>query len=400
MNLTAQVVTTLRLGPGEKDRIWFDDAVSGFGLRVRQTGARSWIFQYKMAGATRRLVIGHAAAIKVGRAREIAGELHAKVKLGGDPAAEKRVRIERSSHTFGALVAKYLEQQRTELRPGSYREIARHLERHAAPLHSLPTDTIDRQSIAGRLDVIEKKSGAVTSNRVRSTMSAMFTWAMKAGLALANPVAMTPKRKERPRERVLGNAELALIWRALGADQYDTIVRLLLLTAQRKNEIAALRWDEIDFERNVITLPGSRTKNGKSHEIPMAATVRSLLESQGKIDGRDLVFGRGVGPFSGFTKCKGVLDEKIAALNGKPLAPWVHHDLRRSAATGMAEISIQPHIVEAILNHISGTRGGIAGIYNRAQYAPEKAQALARWDVHIAGLVGGRSDNITTLKRA
>ena len=158
---------------------------------------------------------------------------------------------------------------------------------------------------------------------------------------------------------------------------------MLILTAQRANEIAALRWDEIDFDRDVISLPGPRTKNGRPHEIPMAATVRQLLQSQPKTDDRDLVFGKGAGPFSGFSRCKEALDKELEQLNGgKALAPWVHHDLRRTTATRMADIGIQPHVIEAVLNHVSGHRGGVAGIYNRASYAAEKAQALARWDEH------------------
>jgi integrase len=399
MKLTAQSVAALTLKPGESDRIWFDDLVAGFGLRKRQSGASSWIFQYKVGRKTRRLVIGQASAIKVGRAREIASEHHAKVRLGGDPVAEKRVRIERASHTFGALVEKYLAQQKTELRPGSYREVSRHLEIHGELLHGLPVDTIDKRTIADRLSVIEKNSGAVTANRVRASMSAMFTWGMKEGLVLANPVMFTNKRQERPRERVLTDSELRLIWRALGDSQYDTIVKLLLLTAQRANEIAALRWEEIDFDRNVISLPGSRTKNGRPHEIPMAATIRQLLQSQLKADERELIFGKGAGPFSGFSRCKDALDKTIAELNGgKALAPWVHHDLRRTAATRMADIGIQPHIIEAVLNHISGHKGGVAGIYNRSSYAAEKAQALARWDEHIASVIERRRSTVTPLR--
>jgi integrase len=390
MNLTATTVSGLKLGQDEADRIWFDDAVPGFGLRIRQSGSRSWIFQYKLGTKTRRLVIGQASAIKLGRAREIAGEYHAKVKLGRDPAGEKRVQVQRSSHTFDALVKRYLDQQRGELRPGSYREIARHLEQHAAPLHALPLDTIDRRIIADRLSSIEKNSGAVTANRVRATMSAMFGWAMREGLAQENPVANTNKRAERPRDRVLKDPELRLIWQALNGGQYATIIKLLMLTAQRVNEIAGLRWSEIDFDRGVISLPAERTKNARAHEIPIAPTLRTLLKAQPKIAGRDLVFGKpGGGPFSGLSRCKERLDARIAELNkGQPLAPWVHHDLRRSAATGMADIGIQPHIIEAVLNHISGHKGGIAGIYNRATYSVEKAQALARWDEHLRAVVG------------
>jgi integrase len=403
MKLTAQNTDGLKLKPGEADRIWFDDAVRGFGLRVRQTGSRSWIFQYKIGRKTRRLVIGQAEAggIKVARAREIAGELQAKVKLGGDPAAEKRVRVQRASHTLGALIEKYLDQQRTQLRAGSYREVKRHLEKHAAPLHALPIDTIDQRTIADRLGTLEKNSGPVTANRVRATMSAMFVWGMKEGRALANPVLFTNKRREEPRDRVLTGAELRAVWQALGDDnQYDAIIKLLMLTGQRMNEIAALRWEEIDFDRGIIALPGLRTKNGRPHEIPMAETVRSLLQSQPRTEDRDLVFGRGSGPFSGLSRCKERLDQRITELNGgKPLLAWVHHDLRRSAATGMAGIGIQPHIIEAVLNHVSGHKAGVAGIYNRASYAAEKAQALARWDEHVASVVNERRSTVTPMQR-
>jgi integrase len=399
MRLSDRAVQTLGLDPGQDDRIWFDQDITGFGLRIRRIKkwngaysnkepARSWLFQYRIGGKTRRLVIGQATAIKAGRARAIASELHAKVRLGRDPAIEKRIGVERASHTFGALIHKYLAQQKGQLRPNSYQQVARHLESHAAPLQRLPIDAIDRKTISERLNSIANESGDVTANRVRATMSAMFTWGMREGLILANPVAYTNKRDERPRERILSDSELRLVWTALGDNQYGTIVRLLLLTGQRMSEIAALGWSEIDFHRGVISLPGKRTKNGRPHEVPMAPTVRSLLAAQPKSNGREFVFGEGVGPFSGLSRRKEALDKSIAALNGKPLPAWVHHDLRRSVATGMAELGIQPHIIEAVLNHVSGHKGGIAGIYNRAQYGGEKAQALARWDEHISIVAG------------
>ena len=311
--LTERVVSTLGLEPGQDERIFFDDQITGFGFRVRRVKkwngagsnkppARSWLFQYRIGGKTRRLVIGQAAAVKAGRAREIAAELHAKVKLGHDPATEKRLRIERAAHTFGALVDKYLAAQQSEMRPRSYHQIARHLERHVGQLHTLPADGIDRQTIAARLNSIAAESGAVTANRVRSTMSAMFTWGMKEGLVLANPIIATNKRAEKPRDRVLTGTELGLVWRSLGAGDYGTIVKLLLLTGQRMNEIAALRWSEIDFDRGVISLPSERTKNHRPHEIPMAKTARSLLAARSKSNGREYVFGEGAGPFSGLSR--------------------------------------------------------------------------------------------------
>jgi integrase len=399
MNLTIQTAAALQLAPGERDRIWFDDAIPGFGLRIRETGSRSWIFQYKIGQKQRRLVIGQVSAIKPARAREIASEHHAKVKLGFDPAAEKRIRVDRAAHTFGALVDTYLDYQKSHLRSGSYREIARHLRQHAAPLHDLSVDSVDKRTVADRLTTIEKRSGAVTANRVRSTMSAMFAWGLREDLALANPVADTNKRTESPRERVLSSAELRLVWQSLGDNQYGTIIKLLMLTGQRMNEVAGLRWSELDFVRNIISLPGARTKNKRPHDVWMAVTVRELLRPQPQTEGRDFVFGKGAGPFSGLSRRKDALDRRIAELNdGKPLPHWVHHDLRRSVATGMADIGIQPHIIEAILNHISGHKGGIAGIYNRATYAAEKAHALARWDEHVRSIAENSPSKIVALR--
>jgi integrase len=178
----------------------------------------------------------------------------------------------------------------------------------------------------------------------------------------------------------------------LMGDDYGVIVKLLMLTGQRANEIAGLRWSEVDLQRGLISLPGERTKNGKPHDIAIAASVRSLLEAREKSD-RDLIFGRGDGPFSGWSRAKTALDKRIGALKH-----WTIHDLRRSVATGMADIGIQPHVIEAVLNHVSGHKGGIAGIYNRAQYSAEKAQALARWDEHIRTVVEGSPKRVVELR--
>ena len=292
MKLTSAVVDKLALPTGKTDKIWFDDSISGFGYRVRavrkwKSGAlsnagpsRSWIFQYRLGTQSRRLTIGDASAIKPAKAREIAGNMHAKVRLGGDPALEKQQAIARSSDTLGNLVQKYLDRQRNELRPGSMRAVERYLNKHAAPLHRLPLDSIDRKHIASLLANIERDSGAVSANRARGVMSAMFTWGMREGLATANPVANTNKREEKPRERILSAAEIKLVCNSLPDSQYGTVLKILLLTGARLNEIAQLRWSEIDFQRGVISLSGDRTKNKRPHEVPMSPSVRTLLEAQ------------------------------------------------------------------------------------------------------------------------
>jgi integrase len=383
--------------PADKsDYIVFDDDVAGFGLRFRD-GRQSWIFQYAIGAGvnriTRRIKIGDYPALSPAKAREEAEDLHAKVHLHGDPAIERRKNRIEAGKTFRRLVEQYLEFKEGQLRPRSFAEVKRHLEVNARPLHSLPLASVDQGAIAGRLNAVAK-GGAVAANRTRASLSAMFVWAMGEGLAANNPVINTNRREEKTRDRVLSDAELRTIWQSLEDDDYGVIVKLLMLTGQRANEIAGLRWSEVDFRQRLISLPGERTKNGRPHDVPMADTVRALLKAGGQAGDRDLIFGRGDGPFSGWSKAKAALDERTG-----PLKHWTIHDLRRSLATGMAGIGIRPHVIEAVLNHISGHKGGIAGIYNRAQYSAEKAEALARWDEYVGSLVCGYRSAVTPLRR-
>jgi integrase len=379
MRLTPATVGALKLDTGVADKIIFDDDVPGFGLRVRASGARTWIYQYKISGRTRRLVLGQASAIKPARAREIASELHAKVRLGGDPAAEKRESVRRSQDTFDNLIGRFLEQYRR--RPKTVEETTRHLKLYAAPLHAMPVDSITPRDVADLLTRLDKASGATTANRVRSTLSTCFAWAMREGLALSNPAANTNKRDEHPRDRVLSNDELKPIWNAAGDYAYGTIIKLLILTGQRRSEIGDLRWSEIDFAKGEVTLPAERTKNKRPHIIPLAPTTRALLEKLPRN-------GERVFKSLAWSTCKGELDKRSG------VSGWTIHDIRRSVATGMADIGIAPHIIEAVLNHVSGHKGGVAGIYNRSSYAAEKAAALARWDEHVASIVGARDAQV------
>jgi integrase len=201
---------------------------------------------------------------------------------------------------------------------------------------------------------------------------------------------------------VLGNSELALIWKATDGDHYGAIVRLLLLTGQRADEIASLRWPEIGAD--AVVLPSSRTKNKRQHSIPLSRPAEEILAAQPRRvndDGtlRELVFGVGQRGFSGWSRCKERLDERIAQRNGKPLPAWRLHDLRRSVATGMADLGVQPHIIEAVLNHVSGSKAGVAGIYNRSSYDVEKRRALEFWGDHVTALAEGRQSTITPLRR-
>jgi integrase len=330
------------------------------------------------------------------RARAWAKKLHHEVGLGGDPAQEKADARIQAGQTFAKIVDDYLAFREREWRPTSMRTSRLYLLHHAKPLHALELGKITRALIATELNRIERESGAVSANRFRATVSSFFNWAAREGLIDTNPAAFTNKRAETPRDRVLTDDEIRAIWAALPPGDFGDIVRLLLFSGQRRSEIAELTWQEIDFERGLIVLPASRTKNKREHIVPMSGPVRAILDARTHIYGRDLVFGvRGIGRF-GFGKYKRRLDQVLA---GAVTKKWIVHDLRRTVATGMADrLGIQPHIVEAILNHQSGHKGGVAGVYNRATYAAEKKQALERWADYVSALVEGRDVNVVPMR--
>jgi integrase len=212
-----------------------------------------------------------------------------------------------------------------------------------------------------------------------------------------NPVVGTNKHYDgaKSRDRVLADRELSIIWDALPDSDYGQIVKLLILTGQRREEIGALQWPEIDLETRTIMLPPERTKNGRPHEVPLSKPALSILKSREKRAGRDTVFGDGprradgadadeewFGGFQGWSKCKAALDRQTASVG-----PWRLHDVRRTVATRMAELGIQPHIIEALLNHVSGHKAGVAGVYNRSSYGVEKRAALDLWGKYVQALV-------------
>lgn len=393
MKLTEKAVAKLELPHGKNEIIHFDDDIAGLGLRLRASGSKTWIFQFKVGLQHRRVTLGKFPALHPAQARKTAAKLHAEVRLGNDPAAVKAEKQVRAAETFGAILKTYLARRRGQIRDSSLREVERHLERNLAPLHGVPLDKLDRRTIAVQLARLTDEAGPIQANRTRASLSKFLNWCLAEGLTETNATLGTNKNAEKSRDRVLSDKELKAIWNALPDNDYGAIVKLLVLTAQRASEIADLRWSEINLERNIITLPINRTKNHRAHIVPITPMARAILEARPRRDGRDFVFGVGERGFSGWSKSKARLD---AALN---ITPFVIHDIRRSAATGMSEIGIPPFHIEAVLNHVSGT-SSVAKIYNRNTFEAEKAGALARWAEHIAAIVEGRESAVTSLRRA
>lgn len=276
--------------------------------------------------------------------------------------------------------------QQSRLRPRSLKETDRHLFKQCRALHSIPIATLNRRTVAAQLTAIAQSSGPAAANRVRGSLGAFCSWAMKEGFRDDNPVSATNKATENgPRQRLLSDDELATIWRALRDDQYGAALKLLILTGLRRGEIEGLRWSEVDLETDLVSIPAARTKNGRPHLVPLSALARALLAAQPR-DG-DLVFGTKV---IRWHLERLALDQRIAESQGEPLEAWVVHDIRRAFSTSLHDrLGVPPHVVEVLLGHV-GHQAGVAGTYNKSVYAAECERALTRWAEHIEQLVSGR----------
>jgi integrase len=412
MRLDAKTIAGLTPPKGKPECVHWDSELPGFGLRSRRRGEklhRTWIVQYRIAGRSRKATLGDARAVSAAQAREAARMLLAKVALGADPQAERAAKRQAATRTFRAVAALYLEAYRRERRPNSYRVTKLYLTGpYFRPLHAMGVNEIAHADVAARIRSIQNNHSAPTASAARRAVSALFAWAIAEGLLGRNPVnpVIGTRRPAdpTPRDRVLTNDELAAIWKATEDDpqalegwrDYSRVIRLLMLLGARANEVGGMTWAEIDVDAGVWTLPKERSKNGRAHAILLPKPALDIVAgARRRPEGKSL-FGSPRLGFKRWASMKAELDRRL----GDQVKPWRAHDLRRSAATHMAEIGVMPHIIEAALNHYSGHRSGIAGVYNRARYDREVAAALARWSEHLLAAVEGRvgGDRVVPLR--
>jgi integrase len=400
MKLTSKTVGGIELPRDKSDLIVFDSDMPGFGIRLRRSSdgkiRRSFIVQYRRAGTTRRILLGSGEVLTAERARPAAKEILAKVALGEDPQAAKAARRTKDEHSLRAVIGEYLAHKESRVRPPTFREARRYLTgSHFRVLHTMPVDQISRRDVAARLVAITREHGSITAARCRATLSAFFVWAMTMGIVEANPVIGTIRPDDgKPRERLLEDRELAAIWKACRDDHFGRIIRLLALTGCRRTEVGGMAWDELDLEGGLWTIPASRTKNHRAHTLPLLPMALAIVESVPHMVGREQLFGvRGRGDgFTRWSAAKRELDERAG------VADWHLHDLRRTAATRMADLGVAPHVIEAVLGHVSGHKAGVAGVYNRSVYTNEVRTALALWADHVRALVDGGKRKIVPLR--
>jgi integrase len=417
---------------------YFDAAFPGLALRITENGGKSWSVFYRMSGRLRRFTIGSYPAIKPAQARREASAALERVRQGFDPADEKRARRYLPSpetETFGAVAQDYLDRHvKKNNAPSTYQEAKRDLETNAlAKWRHRPVASITRRDVLDLIDGIIAREAEIQANRTLARLRALFNWAIEKDRLAVSPVhRMKSPTKERARDRVLRDDELR--WFFAACDEigwpFGPLFRLLLLTGQRRDEVAGVGWSELDLKKQVWTMPRHRVKNDRAHEVQLSGAALDVLCSLPNItDGKpesgvSLVFTvTGKTPVSGFSRAKDRLDaamerarrrslglpeadkeyrKTIGVASGKPLPveipEWRLHDLRRTAATGMARLHFPPHVVDKILNHTSGTIRGVAAVYNQFAYLDERRAALEAWGRYVAGLMAPAAANVVALR--
>jgi integrase len=366
----------------------FDAKVPGFAIRVFPSGIKSFVLLYRQKGRLRRLTLGRYPILSLAEARKMAQAALNSVAHGDDPQQEKE--NARNGFAFDETVETFLRTHCARFnRASTAQETARLLNAQFVNRWGRrDLREITRSEVVAVLDRIVAKGAPSAGNHALSAIRKFFNWCVERGLIEISPcTAIKKPTPHRSRDRVLADHELAAIWRSANSAgyPYGSIVQLLILTAQRRGEVTGMRWRDIDFEKFTWSIPAERTKSNRQQILPLVPAAMRILTSLPKFDG-DQVFpaqGESRNAFSGFSKSKRRLDESCGVMD------WTVHDLRRTAATGMAKLGVPPHVVERVLNHVSGSLGGVAGIYNRFGYLPEMQAALERWADHVAELAAG-----------
>jgi integrase len=317
---------------------------------------------------------------------------------GIDPT--EKVKQEIKSDLFGAVADEFIERHAKPKNRG-WKEQERDIKRDVLPYwRDKPIHTITRHHILQALDRVSERASPRSANRLLALIKKFFNWCLERGLLSSSPAAnIKPPGKEESRDRVLSDDEIRYVW--AGCDvlgyPFGSVIKLLLVTAQHRDEVRYMRWKDIDEDKALWTVPREHSKNNVANLVPLSPLAQKIIGELPRYVGEELVFpaaNRSGQPASGYSKAKRRLDEEIGVRRREDEKPkmsgWWLHDLRRTAASNMAQLGIQPHVIERVLNHISGSQSGVAGIYNRYGYLDEKRDALETWARHIEELVRKR----------
>jgi integrase len=397
--------------PAEGQVQYPDGKLPGFGVRVTSNGLKTFYFVYRFHGRSRRMTLGRYPHTPLKDARGKAYAALRSLAKGEDPQIEESEPL-----GFSAALNEFVELYcKTSNRASTAYETERIL--RAVFLKAWGTrliSTIGKSDVLLITDRFMRAGKPSAANHAFSAARKFFNWCVERGMIEISPChTLNMPAPIGKRSTVIEDADLAVLWKVAAEEvgyPFGTIFQVLALTAQRRGEVTGMRWDELDLDAGLWNIPGARTKNGQRHTVPLTPAVLEILEGlapAAKKGKSEFVFparGKPEQSYTGYSKGKRELDaafEKARKKNAidKGEDPyeiedldWTLHDLRRTAATRMAELGILPHVVERVLNHVSGTFGRVAGIYNRFQYVDEMRDALTAWESHVLSLISTKRD--------
>lgn len=374
-----------------KRQEYWDASLPAFGVRVTKAGQKTFFVMCRDKGKQRRITLGRYPIITLAEARE---EARSKLRLVslGLPLEEKKQEAITLEHVFNSFIEIYVKKKNKDWK----RAEARLRNTLVSEYGSVDIRAITRENIIALLDKIVARDAPIQANRVLAGASKFFKWCAERGYIESSPALYISKlAKENRRDRVLTDTELEKIWNETEGMGYPfgPLFQLLILTGQRKGEVSDMRWSEVALKDRVWIIPKERAKNGHAHSVPLSDQAVNILEKIPRFLHSDFVFSTtGRTSVSGFGKVKARLDDATGVTD------WIIHDIRRTVASGMARLKVSPYVVEKILNHVSGTFSGVAGVYNRYGYDDEKREALQVWGDYILGnIANGRINNIRRL---
>jgi len=369
-----------------------DSLLPGLYLIVQPSGARSWAVRYRHNGRPRKHTLGSYPAIDLKSARVLGTKVLRAAAEGRDPTGERQ---EQRANTVAQVVAQFLATHgQRRYRPRTFAEAQRLLKQNVvAHWGHQPIASITRKQLRDMLDRLVANDTPMLANRAHSIARKLFGWAVEQEIIEVSPfVGLRAPAEESSRDRTLTDAELRVVWQAAGQmGVYGSLVQLLILTGQRRGEITGLTWSEVDLDKRLISLPRERVKNDHAHEIPLSPQAVDLIEALPRKSERYVLSLRG-GPIGGFGKLKARLDKACGVTD------WVLHDLRRTAASGMARLGVGLPVIEKVLNHVSGSFAGVVGIYQRHDFTGEKRAALEKWAAHVESIVSDKPAKANVLR--
>ena len=384
-----------------------DGGCTGLYLLVQPSGVKSWALRYRFKGTPKKFTLGRAGheegALSLASARKAAIDARHRLELGVDPAPEKQAAAAASAalkttDTIAGLSEQFVElYAKPRTRPHTFRQTCYVLRRLVQPAwRARSVHEIRRRDVIALVDEVTRRNGAQMADKALAVLGKFYAWLVSRDIVDVSPCRGVERPvRNPPRDRVLDDREIVALWNACASEgPAGQAVRLLLLTGTRKNEVFGARWSEVDAAEMLWKLPRERTKNAFPHVVPLAPQAWAIIAAQPRFAGCDFIFtSDGRRSIGGFSRLKSNLDHSM-----QPAAPWVLHDTRRTAASGMQRLGIRVEVIEQVLNHRSGMFRGIVGVYQRHDYFDERRAALQRWADHVEQLVSGKPAKILPLR--